>query len=361
MTDQPLPRPSSAPRWCGPCPGSVQLESRYPESASAAAENGTRLHDLGAKALMAGKVLEPCPEDDAKVLEPYVADVRAAFTAGTKLHIEHPATWALDRRLQGTPDAAVYDPQAKRLIIWDLKTGWRLVEVIENLQLICYALMLCPQGWSVELRIVQPLPYHPDGSVRSFHLSWTQLQQWAPHVAKCLKEACKPDARLSPGKHCLYCDALVGCPAAREVSLGAIEYTANQHVDLPAEHMGQELRILQDTLALLKLRTGALEEMVESKLRRGERVPGTYMKEGRGGRTKWIDAEKARVTLKMITGEDYSKPALPTPTQLKNAGVSDEMMKPLTEYHPGKMKVSTDADEQAKKVFGDTPSMEQAK
>ena len=362
MPDVVVPRPSSAERWCGAgCRGSVALAARYPQTTNAAAENGTRLHGLAAMALTGGERIYVT--EDAKVIDPYVADVLREHwgRSGSELRVEQQVQWHLNTILKGTPDAALLDPLNQHLIIWDLKTGWRLVEAFENWQLLCYAVMLCPANWTIELRIAQPLPYHPDGLVRAWHVSYDDLQQRGIKIALALNEAMNPNAVVRPGAHCLYCDALVGCPAARSVSLGAVEFASSEPEDLPDEYVGKELQVLRDTVKILQLRLGALEESTAVKLRGGAQIPGVSMREGKGGRTKWIDEDAARFTIRALTGSDPSVPSLPTPTQLKNAGLSDAMLRPLTKYQPGKMVVSTDADDRAKKIFGSEPNMEHTK
>lgn len=356
------PRPSSAERWCGAgCRGSVALAARYPQTTNAAAENGTRLHDLAATALNGGPRVYD--KEDAKVVDPYVADVLREHWARpqSELRVERKVAWHLNPALEGTPDAALLDPINKLLIVWDLKTGWRLIEALENWQLLCYAVMLCPAGWKIQLRIVQPLPYHPDGSIRTWDVSWEELEQRMIKIGVALNEALRPDSILRPGEHCLYCDALSGCPAARSVTLGAVERAMTEPEDLPNEHLGRELQVLRETVKILQLRTAALEETVAAKLKTGEKIPGVFMREGKGGRTKWIDEEAARQTIQMLTGEDPAVPSLPTPIQLRDSGLSDAMLRPLTYYQPGKMIVSTDADDRAKKTFGNEPNMEYTK
>lgn len=337
------------------------MAARYPETTNAAAENGDRLHGLAATALTGGERVYSA--EDGKVIDPYVADVLREHWGRpqSELRVEREVQWHLNPILKGTPDAALLDTVNKHLIVWDLKTGWRLVEVVENWQLLCYAVMLCPPGWTIELRIAQPLPYHQDGPVRAWQLTWPELQQRMTTIGVAVNEAVRSDAVIRPGAHCLYCDALVGCPAARSVSLGAVEYAASEPVDLPAEYVGRELQVLRDAVNILQLRLGALEESTAAQLRAGKKIPGVIMRESKGGRTKWVDEEAARFTIQMLTGKDPTIPSLPTPTQLKNAGVPDALLRPLTRYQPGKMMVSTDADDRAKKIFGTEPNMEHAK
>ncbi len=363
MPDVAAPRPSSAGRWCGGgCPGSVALAARYPETTNPAAENGTRLHGLAANDIRGAQVTHSV--DDASAITPYVQDVLKEYHAreGSELRVEGEISWGLNPRLKGTPDAVLFDFQNKHLIIWDLKTGWRLVEALMNWQLLCYAAMLCPAKWTIELRIVQPLPYHRDGTVRSWTLTWTELMRLAVVIQDAFKEASTPDAPLRVGAHCLYCEALAACPAARDISLSAVEYAGGETVDLPDEHLGRELEILRDMSKILQLRTDALEEAIAAKLRAGARLPGLSMREGRGGRTNWEGDEAAiRSTLQVLTGKDYAEMKLPTPTQLKTLGVPEGLLKPFTTYKPGKMAVSTDAAHDANRIFGDTPNMEHTK
>jgi len=354
------PRPSSAGRWLGGgCRGSVALEARYPQTASEDAENGKRLHGLAAGVLQG--ITGPLSDDDDKVVRPYVTNLRAelARRPGAVLEVEKRKTWSLRPEFGGTPDAALYDTPNKHIIIWDLKTGWRIVDVVWNWQLICYALMVAVRGWTVELRIAQPLPYHLDGPIRSWLLTWEQVQQQGPVVAAALKEALSDDPPLRPGRHCLYCAALAACPAVRDVAFAAIDYAKSEPVETPDEYVGRELSVLRETVKILELRTAALEESVASKLREGMRIPGVYMEEGRGGRVKWDgDETQIRATLQLLTGVDPAIPKLPTPTQMKDAGVPPQLLQPFTKYQPGKMVVSTEANDQAKKAFGHAPQTE---
>lgn len=355
-----MPRPSSASRWIGGgCRGSVALAARYPQTTGEDGENGTRLHGLAATALRGGPRVYN--REDADVIDPYVFDVFREHWArpGSELLVERPVVWADDPRLGGTPDAVVLDGKHQHFIVWDLKTGWRLVEVLECWQLLCYAMMLAPPGWTMELRIVQPLPYHSDGAIRKWMLQPSVLARYAAKIVDAFTEAISPDAPLRPGGHCIYCEALAGCPAARAVTLGAVEYASREPVDLPDACVGRELQVLRETLKILQLRTDALEETTAARLRAGVPIPGVMMREGRGGRVNWaVDDASVRATLQVLTGMDPVMPKLLTPTQLRDSGVSREVLQPLTVYKPGKMVVSTDADNLARKTFGHEPNME---
>jgi hypothetical protein len=303
--------------------------------------------------------------EDAIVINPYVADVQGEHQRRpqSKLYVEV-ETWDVHYPdLRGTPDAVLVDWTNKHIIIWDLKTGWRLIEALGNWQLTCYGVMYSRPGWTHELRIVQPLPYHRDGSIRSWTLSYDELRQRGAAIQQAVVEAKAPEPRLRAGPHCLYCGAMAGCPAARDVTLGVVDYhTARELEELPDAHLGRELQVLREAAKIIQLRVDALEESTAAKLRNGAQIPGVMMREGSGGRLKWaLDEEKARFALQIATGKDPAFPKLPTPTQLKNTGVSEDILRPFTQYQPGRMVVSTDADDQAKKAFGSPPNMEHTK
>lgn len=365
------PRPSAADRWwAGGCRGYPRFAARYPDEPGPWGENGNRLHGLARDVLLARTQTTDKPEptlvkDDADVVNPYVADVLRVHWGrpGSTLHVEQPTYWALNKDLEGTPDAALFDPARQHLIIWDLKTGWRLVEVVENPQLLSYAVMLTPPKWTVELRIVQPLPYHPDGSVRSWSLNWRELSIRSVDLDNALAQVREPDAPLKAGSHCIYCPALTGCPAARQSALSAVDRANAKPHDLPDEEIVQEFRVLQEAKKMLDLRVGALEEQIKDKLYRGERVPGARLRENkRGGRLNWDgDEEAIRQTLRLFLGRDVAVPKLPTPTQLKTAGVDPDLLKPFTKYKPGKMTLATDTDDAVDRAFRNPPDMEHIK
>jgi len=355
-------RPSAASRWfTAGCRGSVALSSQF-EDRSEDGEEGTRLHDLAAKAFYSRT--RNFSADDGKVINPYLDEVwkEQAARPNASLYIERPVKWALHPDLEGTPDAVLVDLPQETVIIWDFKTGWRLVEVVENPQLLSYAIMIAKPQWTVDLRIVQPLPYHPNGPVRRWVVSWSELQRRAVQIADALREVRRSDAPLVAGPHCLGCTALVACPAARNAALGAIDRVDSPTQELPPEHLGRELRTLRDAAKMMELRIAALEEEIAFKIRSGANIPGVYLRENSGGRLKWkYDEENVRKTLQFLLGKDVAVPKIPTPTQLQNSGVSRELLQPLTLYQSGKMVVSTDPDDRAAKVFVGQPNMEYQK
>lgn len=351
-----MARPSAASRWArGGCTGSVALAARYPDTDEEFGAEGTRLHALAAELLREERLERDVVAEDLAIIMPYVRDVQAAVERAGKtreLLIEERREWQPNPTLAGTPDAALKDFQAQRLTVWDFKSGWRLVEAFENHQLLCYAMMLCPPSWNLELRIAQPQPSHPEGRVRSWHLSWQELQPYWVWIGRAVRAITDGKTELKAGGHCIYCPALHACPAARDVSLRTVGLAQREPFELDDAEIGRELEVLREASKLIALRTAALEEDVAVRLREGRLLRGVSMREGRGGRWKWTqDVEATRSLLRMLTGKDHAITHIPTPKQLIDAGVSEELVRSLAQYQPGKMKVSTDVDRLARKVF----------
>lgn len=335
--------------------------SQYPGDESAAAREGTRLHALAAQ-MLTDPINVVVSEQDRRAIEVYTRDVLYESKQGGELMVEQQAKYNLIPGLEGTPDAALLDQPGQRLVVWDYKSGWNIVEAVDNWQLLSYACMLCPAKYSVDLRIAQPNPHHRDGPIRSWKLTWSQLMAKAVHIRTAFEAASKPGAPLSPGRHCLYCEALSGCDAARDVSLRVVEMVNRGPQELPDDFIGRELMILREAANAIKLRLAALEETAASRLYSGRGIAGVRMREGRGGRTNWAEEDDVSTiaVLKMLTGEDYSIPKLPTPKQLLAAHpeLPPEVVRGLTIYKPGKMVVSTDAHEHALKSFGSAPNLD---
>lgn len=344
-------RPSSAHRWVGGgCTGSIASMAAMPRPPDTrAASEGTRLHDLAASMLLGRYNRTACDQADWEIIGPYVEHVEALHQKyrGT-LHVEetlrHPVFGS------GTPDAVIRAPQ--RLIIIDLKTGWRPVEAIRNWQLLMYACMLePPQGTTVELCIVQQPPYHPDGPIRT----WTvepDLVLFDTLIRKAISEINEAPKLVATPSNCLYCSAVTNCDAARNASLGGMDMALSRTGPLPAEALRTELITMRNVVKLSQQRLVALEAEAEARMRGGEMVPGCAMQTGRRGAREWdADADKVRAVCAMV-GQDAAAPqALQTPAQMIKAGVPEALVDSVTKRKPSKMSITTDAIEKTRKLF----------
>lgn len=253
--------PSGASRWM-PCPGSIALCAKVPPSVTSDyAKEGTAAHMLASNCLSAivdpdtyagqdfeveGKsfkvddgmseavqvYLDTIRNDLKKVSKEYSISVEKSFDL----------SW-ICKDMFGTVDCVIYDPQTKRLTVYDYKHGQGTrVDVEWNPQLLIYALGALYEAWdidemlpvsafveTIEIVIVQPRMEHEDGYVRRWEISVEDLMYWALQVLKpsALRTE-DPNAKLLAGDHCKFCDAGAVCEAkARQASaLAKTEFKA---------------------------------------------------------------------------------------------------------------------------------------
>lgn len=354
-----LPRPSNAHQWVGGgCTGCIELASKYARESGAPALEGNRLHDV-ARTVLAGEVsIDDVDPDDRKIIEPYIDEVRAILAAASDVvlhYVERGFEWKRDDRLKGTPDDVVVDTTRKHLTITDLKTGRGVVEAFENWQLLCYALFLLPEGWTCTLVIVQPRAFHVSGPVRRWSFDWATFVSYRERIVEAWALATSEISTLTTGDHCRYCDGLHACPAHRRASLHVVDWADRVPVEMPLELVAQELALVNEAKTLLTHRAAALEEMIWSKLRAGVRVPFIATEPSSAGKREWSD-DNAAATLAVFAGRVVTKPKLPTPKQLIDAGVSKELVHALSFHKPGKSKIRLDLDGKiAKAMLGGKP------
>lgn len=341
-------KPSKAHRWVGGgCTASVKLEAEaIPRPAGDAAAEGTRLHGV-AEGLLKGELeRDDVSDDDYASVGPYVNDVVDPKQWGD-------GTYGVETRLQGTGMRGIADATrstADKLIVWDLKTGMRPVEVEDNWQLLIYAMMMGHANRVVELRIVQSTAYHPDGPVRKWIVP--DIRSQIEIIQESMRQARDAPVMRATPNNCTYCAAVTSCPAARSVTLGGADLALKETSGLPADVIRSELVTLRNTHKMLTTRKDALEAEVEQRMKNGEHIPGCSMESGRAGNLAWT-AKPGRIAAMcdLVGVEAHVEPKLKTPTQLIKAGMSAEMMDTLAKRGPGKMTVSTETRAETAKAF----------
>lgn len=254
MTDQHHAKlsPSGAHRWM-PCPGSLFLESQYPDRSSDAAEEGTLAHDLAAHCLKAEynpnfwvdsdyKYMDHGVEKTARItadmareVQKYLDYVRAQVGEGDTLMVEQRLAIfgsAIPGQF-GTTDALILQPRLRRMRKVDFKYG-RGVQVYaeQNEQLMLYALgaldefdPLDDEYDEVVLTIHQPRLDHVDewtvsvADLRAFE----QRALQAGKTALSIVSLSGGTVFLNPGdKQCKFCKAKGDCPALRDQVLATV-------------------------------------------------------------------------------------------------------------------------------------------
>jgi hypothetical protein len=173
-----------------------------------------------------GRVFE-VNDNMVEAVQVYLDTIRGilAKNPGAELRIEHKFHLAsLHEDLWGTCDCVIVLP-FERLIVLDYKHGQGVaVDAEENSQGMMYA-RGAAEGEDledIEIVIVQPRAPHPQGPVRSWNISRTDLFTWADEVLLPAALATNdPNAPLVAGSHCKFCPAGAVCPEKRREAFEA--------------------------------------------------------------------------------------------------------------------------------------------
>lgn len=344
--------PSAASRWLN-CPGSVALCANLPDTAGDAAALGEAAHALAeyclkndtVAALYRGRTVRgkgqlfPVDEDMVSAVQVYLNEVRSNLVFGGKLDVEVKGTMApVVNECWGTCDARILLPDEHKLVVIDYKHGAGIsVEAENNPQLMLYAAMqviaLPPavEIEDVEIVVVQPRCYHPEGSVRSWTVKKDQLLAWVEKViVPGAQRALEPNAPLVPDPcqpgYCRFCAAAKThtCPALRQASqalakkafascpqVGRVVSLASPN-QLSDEQLAAAMAMenyLKDWFA--EVRTVALQ-----KAERGAKFPGNKLVRKKRSQ-QWTDEGEAAAMLIKRGGIDPYKKTLVTPNQAK--------------------------------------------
>jgi hypothetical protein len=370
--------PSSASRWVR-CPGSVLAQMAVPpEPESEAAREGTLAHELAAFMLDdACRGLLPESRHDLRwkpQSNPYTEDmIRAAhgyawevFRVLRTLRIFGGPHMGIEDRLEipsisehcfGTTDAWVYSQEHDQLIIWDLKYGFKVVEPVDNWQLICYVIGIADRlecfnpDTKIHIRIYQPRAPHRLGIHRRWKTTWGDLEPQRLALKDAAWWALNDEPPTRTGPHCRYCRARYTCSALSLEAAAAAEYVSTP---MPQELGGQglavELAILEAAQRMLEYRLTAIQEQAIQRIRAGATVPGYQVGHGRGS-VVWSKPDEIAGVLEHLTGIDIRK-GLMTPKQAQEAGIDPETIRDYSEHKPGKQTLRPVDTTAARMVFG---------
>lgn len=267
--------------------------------------------------------------------------------------IEVPGEWspAQGVTLKGVADAVRWNKERGFLQIVDLKYGWRIVEAVENWQLVAYAILnggLSEECSEVHLTIYQPRPFHPEGPFRTWIVPRAKLQEYAHRITSRVTTL---DDELQTGPACRYCRALSTCRAARDAQFNAIDAVTRASVPEPIDGvaLASQLDVIEQAEQWLKLRGDAIRDAALDAIKTGTRVPGFGAKP-KLGNSAWQD----HVTPELVTamsGVDVSTSSIMTPAAAKRAGVDESVINALTHRPARGMMLSRTKDGDAATAF----------
>lgn len=272
----------------------------------------------------------------------------------------------------GFPPDLFHAGRIKLIRVGDYKYGHRYVEVFRNHQLTAYAsgitehLMLPEDDDSiyVELVLVQPRSYHPDGPVRVWRVPISALNATIIEAGNAARYALIPldDVNHAPqartGAHCLDCKARHVCRTLQVNSQRLVDFSHSpERVELSPLAMGQELAIIEDAIAQLKARQAGLSAQAEAMLRAGQPVPFYHMEPSQSKLTYYENVNTDElVGLGDLLGVNLRrtlalKDQVVTPTQAVQLGIDAEVMKSYAHRPPGAMRIARDNSITPQKVF----------
>lgn len=381
MSTHALLSPSKRYRWAN-CPGSIREGKNYPDESGPAAIDGTHTHTLLEQALI--QLLPPSYFIGQKLTDhegDFIVDADRATRAGlcfdyiqtriaehnglceVKAETKVNPEWLLGRDdMGGTVDVTIIGGDTLELI--DYKDGMNDAWESAKLQLEQYAFGVLasykipsnmPYPFSkIRMTVVQPkLALKRGQAIRSIDTTVRELLGNLGTIVSQAHRTDQPDAPLIPGDlQCKYCP-VKACSARAQKAMESVEMmfptvtpetqvtpdVAFQSADKDPHSMtDQQLAQLLEAAPLVRQMIENAEAEVLDRLKRGIKVPGFKLVNGRGSRNWSLPEEQmAERLIKMgiPKGEVYEtklvSPAKVEKLKWKAKKGGEEVVKQLTE------------------------------
>ena len=362
--------PSGAARRVA-CAGSRQLESLYPQDSSTYAQEGIAAHWVASELLRGNEL--PMTYNGHAITEEMLegADLYAGFVNSkvnhgrSVWHIEEPLDISgIHPLCRGKPDAWIWDAGAREIHIFDYKFGHRFVDVYENWQMLEYAAGIIDAlridgiddlATMVNMHVIQPRSFHPDGQVRSWKTWASDLRPYFNILRNAEHAAMADNAPTTVSDQCNHCAARHACPALAGAAMSAVDVASSAvpH-NLTAEQVSAELRFLEHASDLLSARISGLSAEALAMIQRGQRLPHYHAQRGQG-RERWKIPVEEVVALGDLYGLELYKPKPITPKQaiaLKSKMLTAETIREYSEVPVGELKLMQIDPRKADKSFG---------
>lgn len=360
---------SSAYRWFE-CPGSVALIAKQPpQPSSKYAREGLAAHELARICLSKkdeftedwlGETIE-IEGEEVKVTQGMIDAVDAylevlgedadkyGLTVRQDIVVEKSFELTdISKDASGTNDAYLYVP-FKKLIVYDYKHGagvW--VNVINNKQLLYYALGAVKDIdiGEVEIVIVQPRCGDPDDIVRRQTISMKALNEFKVELKERIAATKDPKALLKAGEHCKFCPAMLTCKEItnKRDNMALEDFNDLAVVPMTVEKIGGLLKDVN----VLEVFITRLREHAFSLAESGKEIPGYKLVKKRSNRT-WINMNEVISYFHSEHGDDIYDKKLLSPAKMEKL-VGKKNMGDLTEQKDAgnKLVPNTDKGESVK-------------
>lgn len=347
---------SGSKRWLT-CTASPRLEDQFPDTTSAAAEEGTVAHELAELELRRYLMLPDNPSQteiaaiDRKIkaseyygrdMEDYVRRY-VGFVLETLMRYKGAAEFMglpapyimLETRLDlskyvpdsfGTGDVIIVSPGLGIEII-DLKYGKGVpVSAIDNTQMRLYALGVLdiPALQTYEFHLIKMTINQPRlNDISSEEMSSGALQAWGMEYVKPRAiEAAYGPGTFVPGDHCKFCKARFVCKARGEEQLKLLPFTEKKPETYSLDEVAQLLEKIDHMASWAK----EVKEYAFNQALEGNSVPGYKLVSGIAKRSI-VDPEGLKALILFdLGGDKITEEALSKPPELLPLGKLEKLI-----------------------------------
>lgn len=339
---------SSMHRWAE-CPGSIRLSKGIEKTSSVYAEEGTKAHAVAEYYLKNQSWPLQVDDEMKEAVQVYLNTIdgdRIVYEGEGE--IEHVFDLSsVYPGLFGTADFTLWQPEVKLLRVYDYKHGAGIaVEPGNNPQLMYYGLgALLSLGYTakeVELVIVQPRCYHPDGPVRRWRIPSVDLVDFAADLADYAKATEDPNAPLKAGDHCRFCPAAAICPEIKNKAQNKAKVEFAPALSYDPKTLAETL----DWLPIFEAWIKNVREFAYGEAMHGRKVPGHKLVE-KVARRKWADEALVYGALKTILPRDQVfEESLRSPAQIEKLLPKDQkgVLEPLVIKESSGLTLVPDSD-----------------
>lgn len=352
------------------CIGFLSMENLFQEEAGQPAKDGTAVGELLSEMI---RQKTPSPSFGPNATNGVFLDQDMWFYArttyedilknaeGALIETEERIDWKTKAGITIRGQFDVSYVVGNTLYLEDLKYGWGIVDVKDNWQLIGYAIgqtmrLFQKSGYLPELihfKIHQPRPYHPDGRIRSYVITYNDLMAYWNRIEERMLAYVNGDRTLQTNeKSCKYCPGLVSCPAMHQSVYKAVDTVMTDWSDKPMQNddVAFELDLLSRAQELIELKLKSLEQIATHRLQAGQVIPGYAFDSDLGDR-KWRDGVTVDAVL-ALSGKEISETVMLSPAKAEKVGVSRKLVATLTErVQKGFKLVKKDVSKDAAKVL----------
>lgn len=347
-------------RWMA-CPGSVKLGEGLPElPTSKYAAEGTVAHTLGEQFIsrvLSSSIAEATEELEDEIGRSYVEDdweieVTDGMVEAVKVFTQcvidiveyfplawHPDYVMVERSFHmphihedayGKCDVAIYAPMHS-LTILDYKHGkGHIVEVVDNLQLLFYALgayhALRKNGYVdvplIRAIVVQPRGVHLHGPVREWTFPLERLLAFEKTLVDAIGRVYGANPEFAAGDHCKWCKARAVCPALRghlsEKTALAFDRFDSGSISCPKPNSlkPEQLATMLENADLLQEFLKGVRATATGYAAKGVQIPGYKMVRTHGNR-RWKSEKDVQKAFCLEFDEQMYNKKLKSPAQME--------------------------------------------